>query len=324
MVAMLVMEKPSAYKADSVDQDGLWKKVIGDLFEDFLLFFVPDLYERVDFTKKPDFLQQELFQQVVDKKKGRRIADQVVKVHLKDGQEQWILVHVEVQSSNEEDFSKRMFQYFYRIYDRHEKKIVAVAIMTSPEHNIYPNEFSYSYFGTTLHYAYTTHKIVDYDFEPLRRSENLFSKIVLAAKYMHATKERDWHRYVFKRKLMREVVRNRAYSRTAVQAILHFVDYLLRLPKEYEQKLAETMYPVLGKEKELMELYNKDNASPTISNAFEMERMEGIKEGELKGKMEERRNIARKLLEQQLPIETIIAATELSVEEVEALRVQFE
>ncbi|BAQ11109.1 hypothetical protein OXB_2638 [Bacillus sp. OxB-1] len=127
---------------------------------------------------------------------------------------------------------------------------------------------------------------------------------------------------------MREVVRNRAYSRTAVQAILHFVDYLLRLPKEYEQQLAETMHPVLGKEKELMELYNKENAPPTIANAFEMERMEGMKEGmkegELKGKMEERRNIARKLLEQQLPIETIIAATELSVEEVEALRVQFE
>lgn len=41
MVAMLVMEKPSAYKADSVDQDGLWKKVIGDLFEDFLLFLYP-------------------------------------------------------------------------------------------------------------------------------------------------------------------------------------------------------------------------------------------------------------------------------------------
>ncbi|BAQ11110.1 hypothetical protein OXB_2639 [Bacillus sp. OxB-1] len=29
MASMLVMEKPNAYKADSVDQDGLWKKVIG-------------------------------------------------------------------------------------------------------------------------------------------------------------------------------------------------------------------------------------------------------------------------------------------------------
>src|SRR5690606_8868138 len=104
-----------------------WKKVIGDVFERFLQFFAPILYEHVDFTKKPEFLQQELFQEVVDSKKGWRMADQLVKVHLKDGQEKWILVHVEVQSDNEEDFSERMFQYFYRIYDRYKQKIVAFA-----------------------------------------------------------------------------------------------------------------------------------------------------------------------------------------------------
>ena len=62
---------------------------------------------------------------MADKKKGRRMADQIVKVILKDGVEKWILIHVEVQSENEADFSARMFQYFYRIYDMYEQKIVA-------------------------------------------------------------------------------------------------------------------------------------------------------------------------------------------------------
>src|SRR5690606_37133022 len=91
---LFVLEQPTEYKESRIDQDGLWKKVIGDVFERFLQFFAPIL-----------FLQQELFQEVVDSKKGRRMADQLVKVHLKDGQEIWILVHVEVQSDNEEDFS---------------------------------------------------------------------------------------------------------------------------------------------------------------------------------------------------------------------------
>ncbi|MCG7336104.1 hypothetical protein MHZ95_12600 [Sporosarcina sp. ACRSM] len=81
MVTALVWEKSSDYKVDVVDQDGLWKKVIGDLFEDFLLFFKPALHSQVDFTKEAEFLQQELFQKIMDKKKGRQWADQLVKVH---------------------------------------------------------------------------------------------------------------------------------------------------------------------------------------------------------------------------------------------------
>ncbi|WOV86999.1 Rpn family recombination-promoting nuclease/putative transposase [Sporosarcina oncorhynchi] len=309
MVAALVMERPVVYQ---VDQDGLWMKVIRDLFEDFLLFFAPELHAHVDFSKSPDFLQQELFQEVADEKKGRRMADQIVKVKLTDGAEQWILVHIEVQSENEEDFAARMFKYFYRIYDTHEQKIVAFAIMTSLHKNTTSQDFRYDYFGTTLHYAYTISKIITYDKDELRRSEKLFSKIVLAAKLLHETKDEAKRRYVFKRRLMRSIVRNPEYSRTSVQAVFHFIDYLLRLPIDLEKKLANTMYSVLGKEKELMQLYDKDNASPTIVSAFERERIEG--------KKEERRKIALNLLKNELPIEMIMNVTELSLEEIQELQ----
>lgn len=309
---VMVMEKPSDYKVNVVDQDGLWKKVIGELFEDFLLFFAPELHEHIDFTKEPDFLQQELFQEVVDQKKGRRMTDQLVKVHLKEGGVKWILVHVEVQSENEEDFSKRMFQYFYRIYDRYEQKIVALAIHTSPYQSKSPQDFRYNYFGTTLQYAYTNCKIVDYDVATLQTSEKLFSKIVLATKYMHETKDEDRKRYLFKRKLMREIVRNQNYSRTAVQAVLHFVDYLLRLPEELTQQLSKKIRPILGKEEKLMELYNEKNASPTISNIFELKKQEGKKEA--------RRDIARKLILQKVPMDFISNITELTLEDLEELK----
>ena len=68
--------------------------MIRDLFEDYLLFFSPELHAQVDFSKSPDFLQQELFQEVADEKEGRRMADQIVKVKLKHGAEQWIFVTI--------------------------------------------------------------------------------------------------------------------------------------------------------------------------------------------------------------------------------------
>ncbi len=34
-----IMEQSPKYEAKTVDQDGLWKKIISELFEDFLIFF---------------------------------------------------------------------------------------------------------------------------------------------------------------------------------------------------------------------------------------------------------------------------------------------
>lgn len=198
----LIWEKSSNYKMGTVDQDGLWKKIIGELFEEFILFFSPKLHAEIDFSVEQEFLQQELFKQIMDEKKGSRSADQIVKVRLKDGHEQWILIHIEVQSTNEIGFSERMFQYFYRIYDTYAQEIVAMAVMTSPYRSKYRDHFQYDFFGTKLTYAYNNYKLIDYDDATLKASDQIFSKIILAAKYHNATRENAAKRYTFKEQLM--------------------------------------------------------------------------------------------------------------------------
>ncbi|MFK4997608.1 hypothetical protein ACI2OX_09010 [Bacillus sp. N9] len=37
------------------------------------------------------------------------MADQIVKVYLKDGKEKWLLIHIEVQGDDDPDFSKECF-----------------------------------------------------------------------------------------------------------------------------------------------------------------------------------------------------------------------
>ena len=56
------------------------------------------------------------------------MADQIAKVHLKNGEEQWVLVHTEVQSDDHEDFPLRMFEYYYRIFDRSEENCLILLI----------------------------------------------------------------------------------------------------------------------------------------------------------------------------------------------------
>ena len=71
-----------------------------------------------------------------------------------------------------------------------------------------------------------------------------------------------------------------------------------------------------------MELYNKENAPPTIANAFELERFEGQMEGKLEGQLQERRKIALNLLKQNLSLEMIATATGLTIEEVEEIQME--
>lgn len=283
LIAALVMEGSKSYEVKAFDQDGLWKKVIGELFDDFILFFMPKLQEQIDFTQSIEFLDAELFQEVADEKKGRRHADRLVKVQLKNGKAQWILVHIEIQSSHEKAFSDRMFQYFYRIYDRYDERIVALAVHTSRDSINGMTRFEYDYFGTNLSYLYNNYRTEDYSTEELEQSDNVFSKIVLAAKGLHETKNEMEKRYQFKKKLIHELIQNQQYSRTAVMATLHFVDYLLQLPDVYLKQLSSEIVPVLRKESGLMELYNEENAPPTVLESFgeriERERKAGLERG---------------------------------------------
>ncbi|MGE7952575.1 hypothetical protein [Lysinibacillus xylanilyticus] len=153
MIMQLVWEKPDVYKVSQLNQDNLWKKIIADLFEDFLLFFLPELHAEVDFSKRVEFLQQELFKEIIEYRQGRKIADQIAKVHLKDGKEQWILVHTEVQAIDEVHFVKHMFEYFYRISDRYGKKVVAIAIFTNTSTKS-TNQYHDKYYGTEIKYTF--------------------------------------------------------------------------------------------------------------------------------------------------------------------------
>ena len=40
---------------ENIDHDTRWKKIIEELFEDFIAFFMPDLYPQIDFSQKPEY-----------------------------------------------------------------------------------------------------------------------------------------------------------------------------------------------------------------------------------------------------------------------------
>ena len=107
--------------------DNPWKDAIESYFQDFIAFFFPQIQAEIDWSHAPEFLDTELQQVVRDAELGKRLADKLVKVWSREGAETWVLVHIEVQSSEEADFAKRMFVYNYRLRDRYNRSVTSLA-----------------------------------------------------------------------------------------------------------------------------------------------------------------------------------------------------
>jgi hypothetical protein len=163
-----------------LEYDHLWKDVITDLFEEFLLFFSPDLYEQVDFTSPPQFLEQELQTILPESESNNRVADKLVKLHLKNGEEQLVFIRIEVQGGFKKIFPKRMFQSFYRIMDLYDQQIYALALFTDESSTYNQSQYHYEFFGTEITYHYNTYRIASQSESSLLQSHNPFSLAILA------------------------------------------------------------------------------------------------------------------------------------------------
>ena len=75
--------------ADQQDYDSPWKDILDLQFEEFMAFFFPSAHARIDWRAGHEFLDKELQKITLDAALGRRVVDKLVKVHLKNGREQW-------------------------------------------------------------------------------------------------------------------------------------------------------------------------------------------------------------------------------------------
>lgn len=164
----------------------MWKVVIEEVFDDLLRFVYADADQVYDLDRGFEFLEKELAE--IDPKPSEatdtRFADKLVKVYHRDGEEEWVLMHVEIQgdTSNGSEFAGRMFRYFYRLLDRYKRPVSAIAIFTGLNGQRMPGVFEYEYRNTRLRYEYQTMSILNFSNRELEESLNPFARVILAAK----------------------------------------------------------------------------------------------------------------------------------------------
>ena len=254
--------------------DSPWKDILELYFPDFIRFFLPVADAEIDWERPPEFLDKELQKVVRDAELGRRLADKLVKVWRKNGTETWVLIHIEVQSQEESEFTERMFVYHYRIYDKYRHQVVSLAILGDERKNWQPKEFSYQLWETKVQFNFKVVKLLDYatQWSELETSQNPFAIVVIAHLKAQETKDNRRERKQWKLALIRRLYEQN-YSRLEVINLFQFIDWVMTLPEELEQEFWQ----------EIRQL-EEERSMPYITSVQRIGRQEGIQEGRQEGR----------------------------------------
>ncbi|MBD1433533.1 hypothetical protein H8B06_11895 [Sphingobacterium sp. DN00404] len=162
--------------------DELLKGAFEENFADFLRFLYPSADDIFDFSKSIQFMDKELLAIVPDRerKKGKRVADLLAKVFVKDGTEKYILLNTEIEGGRDAEFAKRIYQYNYRIWDRYDISVATIAVYTGNRDQPKPCEYNLEVLDTSIRFQYRTYHIFDHSEEELLAMDNIFAFIVLA------------------------------------------------------------------------------------------------------------------------------------------------
>jgi hypothetical protein len=227
-------------KTPKTEYDSPWKQMLQLYFQEFMSFFFPQAHAQIDWSRGFEFLDQELQQVVRDAELGKRLIDKLVKIYRIGGEEEWLLIHVEVQSQEESDFPKRMFVYNYRIFDRYDRSVASLAVLGDDNINWRPNQFGYDLFGCTVNFQFPAIKLLDYQqrLSELEASRNPFATVVMAHLAAVQTRSNRSQRKQSKLALFRRLY-EQGFEREAVINLLAFIDWMLTLPLDLEREFQQ-------------------------------------------------------------------------------------
>ncbi len=215
--------------------DSPWKEIVETYLPDFMAFFFPDAHSQIDWERGFEFLDSEFRQVVRDAELGKRFVDKLVKLYLTDGEETWVLIHLEIQSQYESTFAERIYVYNYRIYDRYRRKVASFIVLGDDSPTWRPSEFGYELLGTTINIRFPVVKLLDrgQQWDALEANTNPFATVVMAHLKASQTRKDREERLQWKLSLTRRLYQQ-GYQRQDILNLFAFIDWVMTLPDNLE------------------------------------------------------------------------------------------
>jgi hypothetical protein len=258
------------------EYDSPWKEALDVYLRPVLEFCFPKVAAAIDWEVEPKFLDKELQEVTRDAALGEQRVDKLVQVQLRDGTQEWILVHIEVQHQRDVDLPWRVYQYYHRVRDRFGRRVVSLAILADEQPGWRPSYFEEELLGCRVRFEFPICKLLDL-VEAAERASHTGQPSALIILANWAT-QRTRHDMPERRRWKSDLTR-RLYGaglgRNEILQLYCLLDWLMRLPEGLEREYKE----------ELRE-FERSRAMPYITSIERMGREEGREEGREVGRIE--------------------------------------
>jgi hypothetical protein len=308
-------------KPERIDYDNFFKTILHRHFWDGLKIFHPQLYKDANKNEKVQFLEQELQKMTFDQKGSPERTDLLANVPLESGAEQLVIAHLEIQGRQGGDLPSRMNRYKEAIHLFHRKEPVGIAIITAQRPKGEKTFYSSEVYGVRSLYEYINVVVKDLSDELLLDGDNRIGFVLYAAKCAWISGNDEGKKFRYLREIS-EMWARRGWDAEDKRIILIAIEYLIRLNDEdysrqfvaHVASLAESM----GEEEKSMykSVFERVYTAQGREEGIEKGREEGREEGIGQGKIE----VARSMLADGLPAETVKKYTGLGEKEIFAIR----
>ena len=274
----------------TIDFDGAWKETLERYFNPFLLFCFPEVHRQIDWSKGYAFLDKELQEVVRDAQLGKQRVDKLVRVVLLDGREEWILIHVEIQTQVDGTIPLRVYQYHHRVEDRFGKPVLTLVVLADEQKDWRPCFYQQELLGCRTRFEFPICKLSDFgeDMWVFENASNPVAVVIGAHLSAQRTRKNHEERLGIRWRMLRNLY-ERGWSREEIIELHRLLDWLLVLPPkmnlEFRRRVLE---------------YEKEKIMPYITSNEQIATEEGRQEGRQEGRLEGRQAVILRQLRRRL------------------------
>lgn len=295
----------------TADYDSPWKEALERYFRPFLALCFPHIERDIDWSRGVEFLDKELQRVVRGAWRSKGHVDKLIKVWRLSGEEQWVLVHVEVQSQPEQTFGERMYHYHSRLGDRYNTPVVSLAVLGDDQPGWRPSFYRDELWGCRWGMEFPVVKLLDFASQrgALESSPNPFAVIVLAHLDALETERKSEERSRRKLRLVKALY-GRGLQRDEILELFRLVDWLVTLPAGMDDRFWQAL-----------DSFEESQNMPYVTS---VERI-GIRKGRQEGRQEGLKDglveaIRENLVDQFGPLTVNLVAELEQVNDLERLR----
>jgi hypothetical protein len=204
------------------------------------MYFAP-IAAAIDWTFPPEWSDKELSRIFGRAKRRPSTVHVLAKVRLLTGEEQWILLHLEIQSGRETNFEYRIARYHSGLFWIHNRRVVTLVVLADLDEHWRPSEDHFQVGNFEYRLTFPTCKLIDKLQTEWANEHSLPVQVARAQIEALRTASDPEGRFRAKMRLVRNLY-DVGYNAEELRDIFRLIDWMMILP----QALSEDFERELG------------------------------------------------------------------------------